>query len=219
MTLNAETKWNMALSAETEKWCSKCRNWETMVALNTKNWRSGFERQNWETMVALNAKIGEVALNIELIVWHDDFKCRKHWMNGGSERQTARKWWGRNMPQCSMPPQCSIQRKWLKGTLRVSNNAPLASWDNQIDYEHSLTTLPTKSWGLNLKVTIQWRVMASRAIRTWTLRSTKSSSWRKSQEQQSVRQIQYISAEWWKLQWICERTIASMTKWGKYVPV
>ena len=164
-------------------------------------------------------KTGEVALNAKLKVWHDDSECRKPWMNGGSERQTARKWWGGNMPQCSIPPQCSIQRKWLKGTLRVSNNAPLASRDNQIDYEHSLTTLPTKSWGLNLKVTIQWRVMASRAIRTWTLRSTKSSSWRKSQEQQSVRQIQYISTEWWKLQWICERTIASMTKWGKYVPV
>ena len=29
------------------------------------------------------------------------------------------------MPQCGMPLQISICWKWLKGTLRVSNDAPL----------------------------------------------------------------------------------------------
>ena len=102
------------------------------------------ERWNWEMMVALNAKTGEVALNAELKVWHDDSESRKQWMNGGSKRQTARKRWGGNMPQCSMSPQPSIQCKWLKVTLRVSNDAPLASRNDQVNSEHSLMTRSKK---------------------------------------------------------------------------
>ena len=51
----------------------------------------------------------EVALNVELKVWHDDSECRKPRMNDGSERQTARKWWGGNMPQCGMTLQILIR--------------------------------------------------------------------------------------------------------------
>ena len=52
------------------------------------------------------------------------------------------------MPQYSMPPQLSIHWKGLKETPRVSKDALLASQNDQIDYEHSLTTRPTKSQGL-----------------------------------------------------------------------
>ena len=58
------------------------------------------------------------------------------------------------MPQCGMLLQISIRWKGLKETPWVSHDAPLASWDNQINCEHSLTRLPTKSRRLNLKVTI-----------------------------------------------------------------
>ena len=40
-------------------------------------------------------------------MWHDDSECRKSWMDGGSERQTARKQCGGNMPQCGMLLQIS----------------------------------------------------------------------------------------------------------------
>ena len=79
MALNAQRVWTTALNAE----------WKT---------NNSFECRNWETMVALNAKTGEVALNAELKVWHDDSEWRKQWMNGGSERQTARKRWEENTP-------------------------------------------------------------------------------------------------------------------------
>ncbi len=64
-------------------------------------------------------------------MWHDDSEYFKPWMNGGSERQTARKQCGGNMPQCGMPLQISNCYKWLKGALRVSNDAPLSDHVNE----------------------------------------------------------------------------------------
>ena len=52
---------------------------------------------------------------------------------------------GGNMPQCSVPPQLSIHWKGLKETPWVSEDALLVSQNDQIDYEHSLTTPLTKS--------------------------------------------------------------------------
>ena len=55
---------------------------------------------------------------------------------------------GGNMPQCSMPPQLSIHWKCLKETPWVSKDALLANQNDQVDYEHSLTTHLTKTRGL-----------------------------------------------------------------------
>ena len=100
--------------------------WKLMMALNAETKRSDdddSERQTKKWLWTPNWKM-----------WHDDSECRnrgcdsecrKPWMNGGFERQTARKQCGRNMPQCGMSLQISIRWKWLKGTLRASNDAPL----------------------------------------------------------------------------------------------
>ena len=50
-----------------------------------------------------------------------------------------------NMLQCSVPPQLSIYWKGLKETPWVSKDAPLTSWNDQIDYKYNLTIYPTKS--------------------------------------------------------------------------
>ena len=70
-------------------------------------------------------------------------------MDGGSEHQTTREWWGGKMPQCSVPPQSSIRWKGSKKTPWVPKDALLASQNDQVDGEHSLMTRPKKSRGLS----------------------------------------------------------------------
>ena len=108
-TLNIKLKTNDGSERRNRDSDSECQTKKWWWWLWTSNWKhdDDSERRNWETMVALNAK------------WRsgsDDSECRKLQMNSGSKRQTARKWWGGNMPQCGMTLQISICWKGLKGT-------------------------------------------------------------------------------------------------------
>ena len=56
MALNAERGWTATLNAEWKtNHGSERQNWETMEALNAKNWRNGSERQTKK--LTLNTKL------------------------------------------------------------------------------------------------------------------------------------------------------------------
>ena len=134
-------------------------NWEDMVALNVvtnKEWR--LWNPSCKEMVALNAQTEKRwwlwtsklrrDSGSECQIVKDDFE-RRNWedmvalnakLQGNDE--------GGNMLQCSVSPQLLIYWKSLKETLWVSKDAPLASWNNQIDYKYGLTIYLIKSRGL-----------------------------------------------------------------------
>ena len=113
MTLNAKLKkrlWTpnrrriMALNAKPRQWLwtpnwksgSECQAESTTLNSELKRWLWTPNRKN----VALKAKLNRIPMNVKLR--RNDSKCRNREWHGGSERRTAREWWGGNMPQCSI---------------------------------------------------------------------------------------------------------------------
>ena len=145
----------------TPNWNRGSKHWTKTNNYERQATKDDFECRKRGCMVALNVK-----LNDDQRLWTPNWeetlalntkaKMRgRIWtlylrMDGGSECQNARKRWGGNMPQCGM---------------NAANLNPLER--------------PEKE-SMNLKITMHWKVMAIRDIKTRTSCYTESSSRRKS---------------------------------------